>query len=649
MPEQRVETVGRPYRWVEIVRPGRIAVRMQIREDAVYAEVSNPERTLLHDRGFVTHVEHAAKVGDRKIGKRNLFRIPPAALPLALPELPPEVEAHVRAARPDWFAWLDEERRRHEARARRAVELGLRAERETPLPKPDGLFEQPPRWRSDGLRPFQDAGVEWMIDAGGIALCGDDMGLGKTNQGLRTLEALKSKKTLVVSPAVGLFNWRDECRRWTPGILPLPCTGSVRLQACLEAASDARAFRRALAEIRAKHEPASRRAITAAAKRLHLSEAQVRWCLLHVPDEGDDAALLIVSWGLLPRVIDRLLDARFDTVVFDEGHYGGNAESARGDAMIRLCHQAAHRLILTGTAERNRNIEWWALLHALDPLAWPLFIPFAERYGGAKTVQRPGGAHVRTYRGSVRKKELNKLLRPWVLRRTKIQVLKDLPPKQRTFLRLPCEDAKLLDRTEKLREALRSAVERQDEPSALGELAKIRQEIGLAKVPAAVEWISDALAQGEPVVVFVWFKGVHQALCKALDEAGVRYGSVVGSTSLADRKRVQDEFQDGKLDVVIGSSAAKENLTLVRARFTLHIDRWLVHADEEQAEDRINRIGQTRGAQNIYLELEGTTDEDIHDLVEQKRSDVDAVQQRGSIEKQLLHHMLDAHRRRVSV
>jgi hypothetical protein len=155
--------------------------------------------------------------------------------------------------------------------------------------------------------------------------------------------------------------------------------------------------------------------------------------------------------------------------------------------------------------------------------------------------------------------------------------------------------------------------------AALVKVGYLRRILGRAKVPSAAAWIVRQIQAGEPPVVFAEHQDVIEALCTTLDKAKVSYVRLDGTVGRKARQQAIDRFQDGDVSVFIGSQAAREGITLTRARHALFIERWWTPAAEEQAEDRIRRIGQKYPTFVWFMSVPGTYDDRMSEIIESKR------------------------------
>lgn len=302
--------------------------------------------------------------------------------------------------------------------------------------------------------------------------------------------------------------------------------------------------------------------------------------------------IYVMSWALLDARWADLIHVGIRTIVADEAHYAKNPDALRSQALYQVTRSAKGVLLLTGTPIVNTRDELRVLNNLLgeDPL---------------------------------------------MIRRLIEDVAPDIPEKKRSYLhvRLREKDQKEYDKADEDFEAwLRREkekllgegmaeyeVERVLAAEALAKIGYLRRLSGVCKVPAAADWISRAVRIGEPVVVFVEHQDVLRKLTKSLKRQRIRHCVVEGSTSSKKRQEMIDAFQRNEYPVFIGTKAAKEGITLTAARHLLFVERFFTSADEEQAEDRIRRIGQSHQTTIWYLHAMGTVDDRLDAIVQSKR------------------------------
>jgi SNF2 family DNA or RNA helicase len=303
-------------------------------------------------------------------------------------------------------------------------------------------------------------------------------------------------------------------------------------------------------------------------------------------------AIYVMSWSLLDLRWGELVAAGVKTVIADEAHYAKNPDAMRSQALYQIAQACKHVLLLTGTPIVNTRDEL---------------------------------------------RVLNELLgeKPLMIRRLIEDVAKDIPEKKRSYAHIRLRDKHQSDydkasddfetwlRNEKERllgEGLADfEIERTMAAEALAKIGYLRRLVGQYKVPAALDWIARAVRIGEPVVVFVEHQECLTRLSRGLNRMRIRHCVVEGSTSAKNRQQAVDDFQNNKYPVFIGTKAAKEGITLTAARHLLFVERFFTSADEEQAEDRIRRIGQKHRTTIWYLHAVGTIDDRLDAIVSTKR------------------------------
>ncbi|MFO0673156.1 MAG: SNF2-related protein [Polyangiaceae bacterium] len=452
-----------------------------------------------------------------------------------------------------------------------------------------------PRNLKASLRPYQEAGFQWLhflheIGSGGVLA--DDMGLGKTVQTIALMLAVKAAdekaggrafKALIVAPTSVVTNWTRELDKFAPSLKYALWHGAAR---------------------------------------------QDR------KDEIEDADVVITSYALLRRDEEFLAQIPLRYAILDEAQNIKNPLSATARAAKRL--KADRRLALSGTPIENRLSEIWSIFDFVSPgLLGPLD-KFEERYG------RPidGGDAKAASR-------LRATIHPFILRRTKSEVAKDLPEKIETdqVCELTGEQGALYQAVLKeVRAQVMGEVERQglakSQIQILAGLTRLRQAacdprlLGLprdfgdedsGKLQALRELVQTCVAGGHRVLVFSQFVSMLQLIKRAMDEDKVAYEYLDGSTK--DRLARVENFQreDGPPLFLISLKAGGAGLNLTAADTVIHFDPWWNPAVEDQATDRAHRIGQTKVVTMYRLIAKGTIEEKILELGGKKRELVGAV------------------------
>ena len=303
--------------------------------------------------------------------------------------------------------------------------------------------------------------------------------------------------------------------------------------------------------------------------------------------------ILIISWTLLDVRWPDLIKSGVKLVIADEAHYAKNPSSLRSQALHHLTQSVNGVLLLTGTPIINTRQEM-AVLNALLGTEEPPMI-----------------------------RRLLEDVAPEVPPKARSYLYMDLPPSYEKQYEKAENDFESWLRKEKeklLGEGMAEAeVERALAAEALAKIGYLRRLVGVAKVHAAVRWISKAVRLGEPVVVFCEHQAVIRALEKRLKKQRIRYAVVEGKTPTKKRQEAVDAFQRNEFPVFLGSKAAKEGITLTAARHLLFVERFFTSSEEEQAEDRIRRIGQSHRTTIWFLHALATVDDRVDVIVRSKR------------------------------
>jgi len=417
------------------------------------------------------------------------------------------------------------------------------------------------------LRAYQRSGVSWLCflrEAGLGGVLADDMGLGKTLQALCALRG----RTLVVAPTSLLHNWSDEIARFRPELRVHIFHGSGR---AIEPLAD----------------------------------------------------VTLTTYALLRRDQEALLREDWETVILDETQAIKNPESLVAQAAYRL--RGAFRIALTGTPIENRLDELWSQLHFTNPGLLGGRRDFEERYARPISQGDPGIAE-----------RLRERIRPFVLRRLKREVAPELPP--RTDVVLHCV---LGDAERSIYEAIRAATAREvlerleaggSVMAALEALLRLRQACchpallpgqeveDSAKLALLLDRLETAVADGHKALVFSQWTSLLDLVEPRLDEAGIPYTRLDGTTR--DRAGVLRRFQEetGPPVFLVSLRAGGTGLNLTAADHVFLLDPWWNPAVEEQAADRAHRIGQDRPVFVYRMVAENTVEERILALQEKKRS-----------------------------
>ena len=444
------------------------------------------------------------------------------------------------------------------------------------------------------LRPYQQRGLAWLqyLRAHDLAgILADDMGLGKTAQALahvlmeRQAGRLAGAPALVVVPTSLVFNWQAEAARMAPGL---------------------------------------------------------RLLTLHGPDRAELAAdladhdLVLTTYPLVWRDIDRLAAQRFHLLILDEAQTVKNPTGRAAGALRRL--QARHRLCLTGTPLENHLGELWAQFDFLMPGFLGDLRGFNRRW--RKPIEENGE--------TLRAELLRRRVRPFILRRRKDEVASELPPKTEII-----EKVVLQGRQRALYESVRVAADELVRRvlqrhgfaggliTILDALLKLRQvcddprllkgrrlpvNIESAKRELLRDLLPALVAEGRRVLVFSQFTAMLSLVQADLEALGLPFLSLTGDTPPARRGAVVREFQAGGVPVLLLSlKAGGVGLNLTAADTVIHVDPWWNPAVERQATDRAHRIGQDRPVFVYKLIVAGSIEERILELQARKAALAEGV------------------------
>ncbi|MBF0299268.1 MAG: DEAD/DEAH box helicase, partial [Oligoflexia bacterium] len=444
------------------------------------------------------------------------------------------------------------------------------------------------------LRDYQVEGVQWLLQLAHweVGAClADDMGLGKTVQALALILEYASKgPVLVVAPTSVCHNWVQECNRFAPDLEVI----------------------------------------------LHAQERNVERI-----SALTSMQLLVTSYGLLVQDCKIFEAVNWQVVILDEAQSIKNANTKRAHSAMQL--SAKIRVVLTGTPIENRLSELWSLFRFINPGLLGSFESFTKRF------IRP----IEERKDPIARSALKKLIRPFILRRLKSQVLEELPSRTEKTIVVPFDSKgrafyealreKALEKISDLSSSLSSssaesssAGEQQNLQKMrihiLAEITRLRRccchpalvmpdvEIPSCKLQAVWEILEELLQNHHRALVFSQFVGFLEKVQVLLKEKGVTYQYLDGSTSLSERKKRVDAFQSGQGELfLISLRAGGMGVNLTAADYVVHLDPWWNPAVEDQASDRAHRIGQTRPVTIYRVVMEGSIEEKILKLHQNKR------------------------------
>lgn len=448
----------------------------------------------------------------------------------------------------------------------------------------DNDFEIPPEMESI-LREYQKRGFLWIKTLkyngfGGILA--DDMGLGKTLQVIafllsEYLEGEGNSPSLIVAPASLVFNWQSEIRKFAP---------DLPVQMVVGKAGD---------------------------RKLIIEHAGSR-------------DILVTSYDLLKRDIGLYENRTFSNQIIDEAQYikNHNTQAAKAVKMVN----AGFKLALTGTPVENRLSELWSIFDFLMTGFLYSYQRFREELE-LPIVQDNSENEI---------KRLQKMIRPFVLRRLKKDVLKDLPDKleKNYYAKMEGEQRKLYDAHVKRMQLMLDKQSEEEFKSSkiqiLSELTRLRQlccspelifdeyKGGSAKSDLCIDLIKNAVSGGHKILLFSQFTSMLSILEERMKAEKISFYTLTGSVNKEKRARMVEDFNNDDTSVFcISLKAGGTGLNLTSADIVIHYDPWWNLAVQNQATDRAHRIGQEHVVMVYRLIIEGTIEDNIVKLQEKKK------------------------------
>ncbi|MBR2631758.1 MAG: DEAD/DEAH box helicase [Bacteroidaceae bacterium] len=432
------------------------------------------------------------------------------------------------------------------------------------------------------LRPYQEDGYRWIARLnswGAGALLADDMGLGKT---IQTIAFLLLKKengpSLIVAPASVVPNWKTEMERFAPML------------------------------------------------RVHiLNYAANRRQTIDQATAGD---VIVATYGILLSVQDLITQKSWNVACLDEAHIIKNRGAKTSAAAMKI--QACNRVMLTGTPVQNHLGELWSLFQFVNPGLLGTYEHFSRKFI----------IPIENHHDRDRQQQLDQIVHPFMLRRTKQAVLNELPDKTEIYhsVQLSREELAIYEsiriRTEKmLRESGNTL-----SVNVLAEITRLRQAActpqliepkwtgDSSKVTALLELLQGVIEGGNRALVFSQFVSFFDIVRSQLDHIGIPYYYIDGSVPMRQRTEMVDAFQEGKRPLfLISLKAGGLGLNLTAANYVIHLDPWWNPAIEQQATDRAYRIGQHQAVTVYHLVSKNTIEEKIIRLHQTKRALADTL------------------------
>lgn len=324
-----------------------------------------------------------------------------------------------------------------------------------------------------------------------------------------------------------------------------------------------------------------------------------------------DVDAYIINYEILSYWFNKLR-RKIEYVVVDECQKIANPEAKQTKAVIALCREAKAKVFVSGTPARNRPRELFTVLNLIDPALFNKRYAFYNRYCDPK----PGYRGVLTYDGATNVMELHGLLKNYMYRKTKEEILPDLPQKNKIIYLVSADKTKSYEKAEKkLLDSIESGTKKEQKEA----IASVCLEAYYMKKDILFEKIDEWLEENpdEKLVIFAYHTVPVNELYERYKKIAV---CISGATPAGKRQEYVDEFQTGKARVFVGQmQAAGVGLTLTAARTTVFAELWYVPADMAQAEDRTHRFTSTGDfVQYFYYVAAGTVEEKMMKMVDKK-------------------------------
>lgn len=427
------------------------------------------------------------------------------------------------------------------------------------------------------LRDYQKDGYQWLATMSDLRFGGilaDDMGLGKTLQMVTLLENSEKNFSIIVTPSSLVLNWLDEFQKFSESISAVAVMGNA----------------------------SERKAII---KNAHHYNS------------------LITSYDYIRRDIDLYKDLEFDFVILDEAQYIKNQKTKNAICVKKL--KGIHHFALTGTPIENSLAELWSIFDFLNKDYLFNYTYFKKTYESPIVREHD----------EKKQAELKKLISPFVLRRTKKQVLKELPDKVEKTITIEFADDErklYLAHLAIANKQLKTLDGKKDRIQILAMLTRLRQiccEPRMAfdnikhissKLQACLDIIENYKENNKKIIVFSSFKSALELIAAELDRSHTKYHMLTGATNKIKRKEFVDAFQhDDSTVFLISLKAGGTGLNLTAAEGVIHFDPWWNMSAQSQATDRAHRIGQKNTVFVYKLIMADSIEEKIQKLQEAKK------------------------------
>ena len=457
------------------------------------------------------------------------------------------------------------------------------------------------------LRPYQLEGVRLLNKFDGKAILADEPRLGKTLQAIAWVMTHQPLKTLVVCPATVKYVWQRQFKQHA-GKVVLVGEGST------------------------PNIP-------------DLAPGQtliVNYEMLVLRKKGSRRNEFLSAWGAW------ILKQGIDCIITDESTAIKCPTAKRSKAVRAICRKAKHMMFLSGTPIMSRPIEIFTPANLIDPISFANRWAFCMRYCAGKH-----NGFGWDFTGASHMDELHEVLQKFMIRRRKCDVLEELPEKEYAQIPVQLENKPEYDRAKRAfvqwvrQEKGLDAAEKAASGETIAKITALKHLAATGKLNSSIAWIEDFLESGKKLVVFAHHHDIIDQVAKALNKKGIGVVTLTGNTPTKQREWVIDKFQnDPKVPVIIGNiQAAGVGVDLSAADTALFLEFGWTPSEMDQAADRIFCFGETNKLMIYYMIALNTLEQDICDLLDEKRTVVRSVLDGGKADdiplfRELLKRML---------
>lgn len=427
------------------------------------------------------------------------------------------------------------------------------------------------------LYDFQKLAVEFLITNNNRGMLALDTGLGKSLASLAFIIHTKQKKSLIVCPASVKYSWLNECKKWS------------KLKAFVIDSNNSFGLK-----------------------------------------DYQDNDIIILNYDILKKHFDLLSSLNFDCIIFDESAYIKNPRAIRSKASKQLSKNIKSVILLTATPLLARPIELFQQLNIIAPNVWINYYTYAKRY--CAMWKSPWGMDVS---GSSHIDELKEKIKPYIIRKRKEEVLKELPDKN--FINVPIElnietkskykllENSFIDYLRDIKDKTDKEIKKSLHAKALVKLGELRRLTSEGKINHAKEIIRNIIDSGEKILVFSCYNKPIEELQSMFKKESVK---IIGSTPAIDRQKAIDAFQtNNNIKIFFGGMlSAGTGITLTAANNVLFIDMDWTPANMYQCIGRCDRIGNKANKINIYqLIALNTIDQKMSKMLTKKQDLIDVL------------------------